>query len=439
VHKYGSPYSKKYISLKNGIRTLFITETQNFILVCGVLGIALGVIAVRFVENHAGSSIYQLMNWELLMRVLAKEIVVIYAIAGAGLMFVVNRFYLKNMERYRLLPVAKNRILRSELMHTCSIFTIIVCGFLILYATIAKMNLTLIFQLLSSAIIFQFTNVIFPIIIGVYVYSKIKKMPFFLFLLISQGALVGQNILLFMEGKLVGYLILVFIELIIGVAVAIRIRNRQIVWEQPAGTVERIQKYRKTKSQKNLSLFHIILLENLSHYKILIQFMLLPAIVLLGMTLLGMETNMKMSKDFFAFMPAFFAAVFSTYQKQYRELPINEKKNIGIRLFIALVMTIGNYLLMTMVIQEKLNIAYFIDVICYSIVLFTCVIKMKIQLFSSGKENPMFYLFLGMAEMVNYFFSIIFIDTVYMLVGYPIPIYSSSLFLAVISIIVLVI
>ena len=122
----------------------------------------------------------------------------------------------------------------------------------------------------------------------------------------------------------------------------------------------------------------------------MIQFLLLPAIALLGIVLLAIEANIKMSKDFFAFTPAFFAAVFATYQKQYRELPINEKKNIGIRLFIALVMTIGNYILMSMVIQEKLNVAYFID-------------------------------------------------TVYMLVWYPIPIYSSSLFLVVTSIIVLVI
>ena len=200
--------------------------------------------------------------------------VVMSAVLGASLMLVVNRFYLKNLEQYRLIPISPNRILRSELIHTCSIVTATFCGLLILYGTIANLNRTLIVQLLGYAMTFQFTNLIFPMIIAILIYSKMKKTPFFLYIVVSQVLLAGQNALLFIYGYLYFYFAVVFLELVLCGLVVTRIRKNNIIWKQPAVIVEKLLKSRIHKNKKNVSLWRVIWLENLSHYKIILQMML---------------------------------------------------------------------------------------------------------------------------------------------------------------------
>lgn len=240
----------KYKVLKNVIRALFITETLSFILIMGVIVLFAGIVMFRFVSDHLGTNLYQMMDWELLKKILSKEMVVMSAVLGAGLMLVVNRFYLKNLEQYRLIPISPNRIMRSELIHTCSIVTVTFCGLLILYGTIANLNRTLIVQLLGYAMTFQFTNLIFPMIIAILIYSKMKKTPFFLYIVVSQVLLAGQNALLFIYGYLYFYFAVVFLELVLCGLVVTRIRKNNIIWKQPAVIVEKLLKSRIHKNKK---------------------------------------------------------------------------------------------------------------------------------------------------------------------------------------------
>lgn len=429
----------KYKVLKNVIRALFITETLSFILIMGVIVLFVGIVMFRFVSDHLGAGVYQMMDWELLKKILSKEMVVMSAVLGAGLMLVVNRFYLKNLEQYRLIPISPNRIMRSELIHTCSIVTVLICGLLILYGTIADMNRTLMFQLLGYAMTIQFTNLIFPIMIAILLYSKISKMPFFLYIVVCQVLLAGQNALLLIYGYLYFYLAVVFLELVLCGLVVTRIRKNNIIWKQPTVIVENSLKYRIRKNKKKVSLWRVIWLENLSHYKIILQMMLLPTILLFGMKFLGMETNVKISRDYFTFIPAIFGAIYVTYQKQYHELPINEKKNIWIRLTASVILTAANFIFVLIIAGEGLEIRYLIDVIAFSIVLFVCVVKMKIRLMIGYKENPMLYIFLGVAVLTNYFLREMVNLTFYMVLDKPVYVCTSSVFLGVMSLIVLLI
>ena len=429
----------KYKVLKNVIRALFITETLSFILIMGVIVLFAGIVMFRFVSDHLGTNLYQMMDWELLKKILSKEMVVMSAVLGASLMLVVNRFYLKNLEQYRLIPISPNRILRSELIHTCSIVTVLICGLLILYGTIANLNRTLIVQLLGYAMTFQFTNLIFPMIIAILIYSKMKKTPFFLYIVVSQVLLAGQNALLFIYGYLYFYFAVVFLELVLCGLVVTRIRKNNIIWKQPAVIVEKLLKSRIHKNKKNVSLWRVIWLENLSHYKIILQMMLLPIILLFGMKFLGMETNVKISRDYFTFIPAIFGAIYVTYQKQYHGLPINEKKNIWIRLIASVILTAANFIFVLTIAGEGLKIQYLIDVIAFSIVLFVCVVKMKIRLMIGYKENPMLYIFLGVAVLTNYFLREMINLTFYMVLDKPVYVCTSSAFLGVMSLIVLLI
>lgn len=424
----------KYLALKNVLKIFFVKYPTYFCLTIGVAFLLLGMFFYHTYTEYGGiEGLGNIITFDMLLMLFAFEAVLIFCVVGINACIAIYKFYIKNREIYKYLPVTRRQVFTMELLHVTTLTILLLIGGISIFLFFMKISIQLIAQLYLCILMGALVNIVFPMLGYIWAVAITKKqIPFYLYLILAEAFFTIQNYLLYAQIAVWLFVVLFIAESLMGIYVLKMIHQGR--FEVEFYTL-RLRKSgsdgKERRCNGQMSLARVIMIEGIRNYQYLIQFLLIPIIMSLVIRSLDMVYGMKFIVDYLAFIPCFFAGLYISYEKEYQQLPIRRRENIWIRLAMGLVLMSMVFVLTTWIIGTGASWKEYLAALFLAIFLFSMIYKLRIPLISIGKENPLLYLILAGVILIYQFLNDYIAEAGFLLTNMEMPVYFTAMILGI--------
>lgn len=387
-------FQKKRWAVCNRIKYCIKYYSQYFALSCVALAAFLGFGIFRAWAGGSSGFILRASLRELL-RFIGYPALVLCILVSYEVVVLILKFYQREEGVLRYAPVRRLDILLTELL---TVTAAAVCIILVPTSlTLMSLHLTAAFwgQLFLALAVLVGTMILLPVFSYQFLVIQTgKRLLFTPYLILLQVLLTIQHGMYVMGEGTVLYACLLAMELVIlllAVAGVVK-RPDQIRFYGRKKSLDKEKK--EWAGRKGMGQGRLIWIEVTRNMGMLLQFILIPVVLLVFGKLWGDLLFERYVYYYMAFIPCFFAGLSASYREVYQLTPIK----LGYALFarfvagilIMLAVELPLYALLGMV----LSIRQVGNGILFAAVMYLCIGASGMKLLLDGQENPSYYLVL---------------------------------------------